>query len=134
MYIDASVLLRIVFVRPDRFAGWDRIDQPISSELIAAECFRTIDRLRIRGDIDDGEFAMRRNTVIEHLDAFRLVDLDRAILSRAGEPFPTALGTLDAIHLATAFFMRDEADAKIATHDRELAIAGQAMGFEVHGI
>jgi hypothetical protein len=46
-----------------------------------------------------------------------------------------ALGTLDAIHLATAHLWRDayERAIVIATHDRALALAAVADGFAVTG-
>lgn len=59
----------------------------------------------------------------------------RAVLRRAGEPFSTPLGTLNAIHLATALQWRDatEAELAVATHDRALATAARASGLMVVG-
>jgi predicted nucleic acid-binding protein len=49
--------------------------------------------------------------------------------------FPTSLGTLDALHLATALAIRDELPSMaFATHDRSLANAATAVGYEVHGL
>lgn len=41
------------------------------------------------------------------LAAVDLIDVSRAVLRRASEPFPTPLGTLDAIHLSTALLWRE---------------------------
>jgi hypothetical protein len=58
-----------------------------------------------------------------------------SVLARAADPFPTDLGSLDAIHLATALELRHEFPTlTFATHDRQLAIAALAMGFEVLGV
>jgi hypothetical protein len=38
-----------------------------------------------------------------------IVAPDARILSRAAQPFPTSLGTLDAVHLATALACREGA-------------------------
>ncbi len=55
-------------------------------------------------------------------------------LERAAEPFPTLLGSLDAIHLASALLARTLVDdLGFATHDEELATAARAMGFRVLG-
>jgi hypothetical protein len=64
-----------------------------------------------------------------------LVLLQRPILSRASEPFPTPLGTLDALHLATALVWRDRMEQQLvmATHDEGLATAARAFGIEVLG-
>jgi hypothetical protein len=57
-------------------------------------------------------------------------------LRRASEPFPTPLGTLDAIHLSTAIAWRDarEVAVMMATHDKSLAIAALSTGLEVVGV
>lgn len=56
------------------------------------------------------------------------------ILRRAADPFPTTLGSLDAIHLASAMMARDLVpDLALATHDQELATAGRATGFRILG-
>ncbi len=52
--------------------------------------------------------------------------------ARAAEPLPTTLGTLDALHLASALLVRaSDLELAFATHDLELAIAAGAMGFEI---
>ncbi len=79
----------------------------VSSELLAVESLRTIDRLRLQGALAPEEAASRRATVSDWLEAVDLVLLQRPILSRASEPLPTPLGTLDALHLATALVWRD---------------------------
>jgi hypothetical protein len=57
------------------------------------------------------------------------------VLERAAEPFPTVLGSLDAVHLASALLIRpDIPDLAFATHDVELGTAARAMDFEVLGV
>lgn len=134
-YIDSSVLLRVVLGEPGRLGIWSGITTAVSSELIRLECLRTIDRARVRLGLDDGRVARYRADVLEVVDALRLVALDAVVLDRASSPFPTLLGSLDAIHLASALLVRDEFDdLAFATHDAELAIAARATGFAVHGI
>jgi len=134
-YVDTSVLLRVVLGEPERLKIWPKINTPISSELIRLECMRTIDRGRIRLGLDDRSVAMQRSAVIETIDTLRLISLDRSILDRATEPFPTSLGSLDAIHLASALLAREQfEDLILATHDDELGLAAQAVGFPVQGV
>lgn len=47
-----------------------------------------------------------------------------------------SLGTLDAIHLATALLWREResADILMATHDGALAVAARASGLRVVGV
>ena len=53
----------------------------------------------------------------------------------ASELLPTALGTLDALHLATALVWRDRIGQTLvmATHDGGLALAERSFGLEVLG-
>lgn len=134
VYVDASVLLRIVAGERGALRDWRKITRPLSSELIRVECLRTIDRARIRLGLNDVEIAERRAALLEQLDAFDLVELDRGVLERAAEPFPTEVGSLDGVHLATAVLARTRIpDLPLATHGRQLAIAARSMGFRVLG-
>jgi hypothetical protein len=49
---------------------------------------------------------------------------------------PITLGTLDALHLATALIWRDRIGPlpEMATHDAALGAAARAFGFDVRGI
>ena len=134
VYVDSSVLLRVVLGEPRRVRIWSRITNAVASELVRLECLRTIDRARIRLHLEDLEVAARRTAVLEAIEAFHLVPVDTRILERATEPFPTMLGALDAIHLASALLVQERfEDLSVATHDEELALAARAVGFRVHG-
>ncbi len=135
LYVDSSVLLRIVLGERGALREWRQSSRWVSSELIRLECLRTIDRARIQLGLADDAIADRRALLHGYLRAFDLVRLDGAVLERAAEPFPTTLGTLDALHLASALLARRTIpDLRMATHDKELGIAAHAMGFEVVGI
>lgn len=134
VYVDSSVLLRVVLGEPGRLRIWSRITGPVASELIRLECLRTIDRARIRLRLGDEEVADRRAAVLEAVETFSLIPVGPRILERAAEPFPTMLGSLDAIHLASALLVRDRfEDLSVASHDQELAVAARAVGFRVYG-
>lgn len=134
-YLDASVILRIVLGETGRMKEWSNIDRAVASALTEVECLRTLDRLARRDALSPDDHSERRAAVFRVLEACEVVDVTRTILRRASEPFPTPLGTLDAIHLATALAWREMTTERIsfATHDRELALAASAMGLEVIG-
>jgi predicted nucleic acid-binding protein len=135
VYVDSSVLLRVVLGEPGRLRIWSSITVAVASELITLECLRTIDRARIQLQLADEEIADRRAAVFEAIEGFNLVPVGPPVLERATEPFPTMLGSLDAIHLSSALLVRERFDdLSLATHDRELAVAARAVGFSVHGI
>jgi predicted nucleic acid-binding protein len=135
-YVDTSALLRIVLREPGALDDLRTCDALVSSELIAVESTRTIDRLRLQGSLTTEEAAARIRIVNEWLEAIDLVLLRPPVLSRASEPMPMPLGTLDALHLATALIWRDRMGSlpTMATHDTALGLAAQAFGFDVHGI
>jgi hypothetical protein len=86
------------------------------------------------GAIDDATVADRRQAILDAVKRFQLVDLTPAVLTRAAEPFPVHVATLDAIHLATALELRaDVGDIDFATHDRKLGDAARALDFDVQG-
>jgi predicted nucleic acid-binding protein len=135
-YVDASVLLRLALGQPDSLPEWSRIERGVSSALVATECLRTLDRLRLRVKIADAELAGRRAKLLELVASLELVDIDSTVLDRAAQPMPTELGTLDAIHLSTALLWKEMTTEglTVATHDSALAIAAEAHGFPVVGV
>jgi len=135
VYVDTSVLLRKLLGEVGALRQWNSIETALSSELIAVEALRTIDRARLRLRLSDDEVANRRANVIETLGGFHLAELNRTVLDRAAQPFPTTLGTLDAIHLATALLLRESEQSPVfATHDLQLGTAARSLGFRVIGL
>ena len=137
LYLDSSALLRIILREPGALdvARLRSSESILSSELLAIECPRTLDRLRHSGSLTVDETAERIVALNEWMEAVDLVLLQRPILSRASEPFPTPLGTLDALHLATVLVWQDRTGQKVtmATHDGGLATASRAFGIPVLG-
>jgi predicted nucleic acid-binding protein len=135
-YVDASVLLRVVLGQRDSLPEWSTIERGVSSALVTAECLRTLDRLRLRVRLADSDLARRRAKILELIASLDLVDVDSVVLDRASQPMPTELGTLDAIHLATALLWKEmtSEDLTMATHDAALAIAAEAHALPVLGV
>ena len=135
-YLDASVLLRVALRQPDALPEWREINQGISSLLVVTESLRTLDRLRLRASLRDRELASRRAKILELIASLELVEIDTVVLDRAAQPMPTELGTLDAIHLATALLWREQfqSDLTMATHDGALGLAARAHGMSVVGV
>ena len=135
-YLDSSVLLRVVLGQRGRLKEWRAVREGVVSALAEVECLRTLDRLRHRGAITDRDLSIRREAVYRLLEEIELVEPTRFILARASLPLATPVGTLDAIHLATAMLWREtsSADLVFATHDAALGMAARAGGFTVVGI
>ena len=135
-YIDTSALLRVVLREAGALHDLRSYDGLVSSELIAVESARTIDRLRLQGSLTTHEAAVRLRAISDSLEAVDLVLLRPSVLSRASEPMPMSLRTLGAVHLATALIWRDRTGAlpTMATHDAALGLAPRTFGFDVRGI
>ncbi len=135
-YLDSSVVLRLVLGQRNSLKEWRTIEQGIASALVEVECLRTLDRLRLAERIRDDEIALRREAVFRMLDAMEVVEITRPVLTRAAQPLPTALGTLDAIHLATALLWQERSGTNlvVATHDEALATAARASGLHIVGL
>lgn len=131
-YVESSVLLRRVLDEPEPLRSWDRVDHPVTSELTQIECLRTLDRARLMGRMTEEAVARARWTVLEMLQGFTTIEIDDRIKTRAADPFPTLVRTLDALHLASALAVRGgDLELAFATHDRELAIAAESLGFDL---
>ena len=134
-YVDSSVVLRLVLGQPGALAEWRSVEEGITSALTEVECLRTLDRLRIPEGIPDQALAERRESVYQLLASLAVMEIGRTVLDRAAQPLPTALGTLDAIHLATAQIWRETTSTTLtmATHDASLATAVRALGMPIVG-
>ncbi len=111
------------------------LEDGVTSALTEVECRRTLDNERMRRAEEPEIRALRFADLHRILARMRAVELSASILRRAGEPFHAPLGTLDAIHLATALAWEGENEAPLAmmTHDAALARAARAYGMEVLG-
>jgi predicted nucleic acid-binding protein len=138
-YLDSSVLLRRLLGQEGALADWPEIERGIASALVEVECLRALDRLRLAslpGSVSEQDLATRREAMFRILRGIEIIEVTKPVLSRAAQPFPTTLGTLDAIHLATALLWRDQTGSALvlATHDTALARAARACGMPVIGM
>ena len=135
IYLDSSVVLRVLFAQRNRLEIWGRWDRAVASELLSLEIRRAIDRLRVQGRLDARAVAslLRDATIVE--ESVALVPVSRTVLRRAALPMATPVRTLDGIHLATALMMRERAEESLtfATHDVRQGDAARALGFAVIG-
>lgn len=136
VYLDTTVVIRRLLKQRNAISDWGTWDAAYTSVLCRAEFSRTLDRLRLEGAITDGQ----RAAVQEQFDGFwesvHRVRLTEEVLERAGGPFPTVIGTLDAIHLASALLLHAGGHARIdalLTHDEQLATAARAVGIRTEG-
>lgn len=135
VYVDSSIVLRRLRTEAPPLRAWGEWDGAYASVLLRVETFRTIDRIRLSGRLDDHGVVEMLSRARAMLDAIALVPISDPILDRASQSFLTALGTLDALHLATALRLAEFGAIELTflTHDAQLATAARSMNFQVEG-
>lgn len=136
IYLDTSAVLRALLGDGDPLPEWGKWDRAYTSELMGVEARRAIDRLRLERALDDQGLADAHQALVATERAIGVIRLTPDVLRRAGQPMPTVVKTLDAIHLASAslFAERRESGLFFGTHDRSQSTAARAFGFKVVGI
>ncbi|MEM7049038.1 MAG: PIN domain-containing protein [Acidobacteriota bacterium] len=125
IYLDTSVALAHLLAEdrspPD--ALWR--ETLVASRLLEYELWT---RLHARGlESSHGELAAELTARLAFLE------LSAPVLERALKPFPAALRTSDALHLASADFLRGRGlEVEIATYDERFAQAARALGFALN--
>lgn len=136
VYLDSSIVLRKLQREAGSLASWGQWEGAYSSELLQVEVLRSIDRNRLKGNLTDHDVADLVTKAHAIFDVIEFVELNSSILNRASQSFLTPLGTLDALHLATALRLVESGGIELTfvTHDAQLATAARSMNFEVEGV
>jgi uncharacterized protein len=123
-YVDTSALTKLVVAEAESkalrawFAGADRT--PVSCDLSRTELLRAV--RRVAPD--------RMVQAREVLDSLVLLQVSTDTFEAAAHLDPTALRTLDALHIAAALTLGDELEGIVA-YDERLADAATALGIRV---
>jgi len=136
VYVDSSVIIRILFGEPGALDSFGSFRDAVTSSITEVECLRALDRMRIVNNLSDEAVTVRREALFRLLEGIEKAELSGTVLRRAGETFPVALTTLDALHVATAILLRDERgeELKLATHDVAMGRAARSLGLAVIGV
>jgi predicted nucleic acid-binding protein len=120
-YLDTSVVLAQLFAEDRRPPGELWAEPLVASRMLLYEVWT---RVHSRGLARQHGEAARTL-----MDAVDLVELTPMVLSRALEPFPVAVRTLDALHLATMEFLRAQGrPVELASYDHRLLGAARSLG------
>lgn len=123
-YVDSSVVLADLLQEPRRPTPqfWNR--ELMTSRLTRYEVYSRLHR--------QGQSEVRLSRAAELIGVPLTLEPSPEVLERALAPFPIPLRTLDALHLASADWLRREGFAvEIATYDARLRQAALVMGFGV---
>jgi hypothetical protein len=125
IYLDSSVALAQLLdeERVPPSSLWS--ERLVSSRLLEYEIWNRLNAQRL-----GGSHAAAAKALIQRL---ALIELAPASLARALQPFPIAVRTLDGLHLATIESLRgQDRNVTLASYDRRLLAAAQALGIEIH--
>ncbi len=120
IYVDSSVLLAEL-LGEDRKPSPALWDQSLSSSRLSEyEVWTRLHALAL-----DERYQIEADRLLSGLS---LLEMTPRVLGRALEPFPIALRTLDALHVASIEHLRgDRVGVTLATFDRRMTEAARAM-------
>jgi len=120
IYIDSSVALARVFREPRAPPARFWAEPLVSSKLLEYEVWNRVHAYGLTRSHSEEARVM--------LGGVELIELTESVLARAVEPFPVAVRTLDALHLATADFLRKSRQRiELASFDNRLLAAARAL-------
>jgi predicted nucleic acid-binding protein len=125
IYLDTSVALAHILAEdqspPEKLWG----ETLISSRLLEYEVWTRIHGHNLTRSHSDEARAV--------LNRIAFVELSPPVLTRALEPFPRPVRTLDALHLASMDFLRRQGQAvSLASYDTRLSAAARALRFPIY--
>ena len=126
IYLDTSVALAQLLGEDHRPPESLWAETLVASRLLEYEIWNRLHRLDAARSHGDGARDL--------LARVAFLELTPEVLVRALEPFPSSVRTLDALHLASADFLRTAGvELEIATYDERMRGAAQTMGFALVG-
>jgi hypothetical protein len=127
IYLDTSVALAQLLAEDQRPPAWLWDETLVASRLLEYELWTRVHARKLA----------RSHTEAVHglLARVALLELSAPVLTRALEPFPTPVRTLDALHLASLdYFRRNGQSIDLASYDRRMVTAARAMDIRVRDL
>jgi len=127
IYVDTSVALAHLLAEDQQPPESLWTETLVSSRLIEFEIWTRVHARKLGQS--HGEL------VREMLGRLALLELASTVLARALEPFPVPVRTLDALHLASAYFLRAQGQQiRLASYDERMRAAAERIGLEVYDL
>ena len=125
VYLDTSVALAHLMAE-DRLPDDALWDEPlVSSRLLEYEIWTRVHARQLSAT--HGEAARLL------VSRVAMLELSTEVLARATEPFPSAVRTLDALHLASIEFLRSRAQQiRLASYDLRMTAAAGRLGIPLY--
>ena len=126
-YLDTSVLLAQLLAE-DRVPPAGLWGEPlVASRLLEYEVWTRLHAAGLAASYGEDARTL--------LGKIAFVELDARALARALEPFPAPVRTLDALHLASLHFLREQGQrVALASYDRRQVAAARRLGFAIRSL
>lgn len=124
IYIDSSVALAYLLAesRVASTAFWSA--ELVSSRLLEYEVWNRIHSRRLAPLLGNETQAL--------MTGIELIELSQPVLTRALEPWPITIRTLDALHLATVEYLRSQGGSiELASFDTRLIAAARTVAVPI---
>lgn len=125
IYVDTSVALAHLLAEDcvPPAAMWH--EPLVASRLLEYEIWTRVHALGL---------AKSHGELVRHVTGrLAFLELVPPVLARALEPFPTRVRTLDALHLASLQFLRDQGQTiELASYDQRLVDAARALRIPIY--
>jgi len=130
VYLDSSFVIRRLLGVGKPVEFWGRWEKAYASTLMRTECYRIANNLRLDGKLDDAGRARLGSWIETVCRAVTQVPVTDNVMKRASEAYPVAVGTLQALHLATMQELESVRGVKcvLASDDEGLLQAAKAIG------
>lgn len=125
IYLDTSVVLAQLLAEDRRPPAelWDQ--DLVTSHLTQYEVWTCLHGRALAGSHGDAARSL--------LARMPFLELSPSVLTRALQPFPTVVRTLDALHLASAVFLRERGlPVALASFDARMVDAASAMSLDLY--
>ena len=128
IYLDSSIVLAYLLGerRAPAETFWN-LSALVSSRLLEYEVWN-----RVHAHTLDETYADAARVLLGRVV---MLELARPVLARALVPFPLAIRTLDALHLASVEYLRSQHDdVQLASYDERMLGAARALGIPVFDV
>lgn len=127
IYLDTSIALAQLLAEDRSPPAGLWTESIVSSRLLEYEVWTRIHARGLAGS--HGEDARQL------LGRIAFLELTPTVLARALEAFPAPVRTLDALHLASADFLRQQGqDVSLATYDGRMSNAARRLGITLYAL
>lgn len=127
IYLDSSVALAHLLAK-ENAPGQSLWTEPlVSSRLLEYEVWNRLHAAGLARSLGEDAHAL--------IARMAFLDLLPTVLSRALDPFPTRVRTLDALHLASIEFLREHGqNVELATYDDRMAGAARTLDIKLFAL